>query len=245
MSMMRFTRRLAVTGLAAFALAACGQAGGEDNGGSAGTGDDSGSIAGAALGEMVKGSADAPIEVIEYASWTCPACLDFDQRVMPTIQSEYIDTGKVRFVFREYPTAPVSISVAGFALARCAGEDKYFDVLDELFDRQPGILAIARDGDQVRVALETIAGNHGIAKGAEFEACLNSQDIRRAIGDRIDLGEQKGVNSTPTIFVNGERLEGFEWRNPEGMAAILDEALGVGPEAADEPLEEPVTESAE
>ena len=241
--MMRFTRRLAVTGLAAFALAACGSAGGEDNGGS--TGGDSGSIAGAALGDMVKGSANAPVEVIEYASWTCPACLDFEQRVMPTIQNEYIDTGKVRFVFREFPTAPASISVAGFALARCAGEDKYFDVLDELFERQQGILAIARDGDQVRVALETIAGNHGISAGAEFEACLNSQEIRRAIGDKINLGESSGVGSTPTVFVNGELLIGFEWRNPEGMAAILDEALGVEPETADAPREEPTAEPAE
>ncbi|MEM1087140.1 MAG: thioredoxin domain-containing protein [Pseudomonadota bacterium] len=243
--MMRFTRRLAVTGLAAFALAACGSAGSDDNG--SGTSADSGSIAGAALGEMVKGSADATVEVIEYASWTCPACLDFEQRVMPTVNEDYIATGKVRFVFREFPTAPVSISVAGFALARCAGEEKYFDVLDELFERQPGILAIARDGDQVRVALETIASNHGIAKGAEFEACLNSQEIRRAIGEKIDLGEQNGVSSTPTVFVNGEKLEGFEWRTGEGMAAVLDAALGVEPEAETEETvtEEPATEPAE
>lgn len=234
--MMRYTRRLAITGLAALALAACGQAGSEDSGDSA-TG--STSVEGAALGDMVKGSADATVEVVEYASWTCPACLDFHTRVMPTINEDYVETGKVRFVFREFPTAPQSIAVAGFALARCAGEDKYFEVLDELFERQPGILAIARNGDQVRVALETIASNHGISAGAAFEACLASQDIRRAIGDQINLGEQSGVSATPTVFVNGERLEGFEWRNPEGMAAILDEALGVDAEAEDAATEEP------
>ena len=228
--MIRMSRRFAVAGFAALALAACGQAGGEDNGGTS-TGS-TGSIEGAALGDMMKGNADAIVEVIEYASWTCGACLDFDQRVMPVIQSDYIDTGKVKFIFREFPTAPANISVAGFAVARCAGEDKYFDVIDELFDRQPGILAIARQGDQVRAALAQVASNHGLDEAA-FDACLADQSVRRAIGEKIDMGDQKGVNSTPTLFVNGERLQGFDWRNPEGMRAVLDEALGIEPEAAE------------
>lgn len=225
--MIRISRRFAVAGFAALALAACGPAGGEDTGTPTSGGPDS--IEGAALGDMVKGNADATVEVIEYASWTCGACLDFDQRVMPVIQSDYIDTGKVKFIFREFPTAPANISVAGFAIARCAGEDKYFDVIDELFDRQPGILAIARQGDQVRAALAQVASNHGLDADA-FEACLQDQSVRRAISEKIDMGEQTGVNATPTLFVNGERLQGYDWRNPEGMRAVLDEALGVDPE---------------
>jgi len=230
--MIRMSRRFAVAGFAAFALAACGAAGGEDAGNSSGNA--SGAVTDAALGDMVKGNPDATVEVIEYASWTCGACLDFDQRVMPVIQSEYIDTGKVKFIFREFPTAPANVSVAGFALARCAGEDKYFDVIDELFERQPGILAVVRDGQQVRAALETIASNHGITSTADFEACISDQGIRRAISDQISKGDQKGVNSTPTLFVNGERLDGFDWRNPEGMRAVLDEALGETPASQDD-----------
>jgi protein-disulfide isomerase len=231
--MIRMSRRFAAAGFVAITLAACGPAGGEDNNTTGGTA----SVEGAALGDMVKGDADAPIEIIEYASWTCPACLDFHLNVVPTIQAEYIDTGKARFIFREFPTAPANIAVAGFVLSRCAGEDKYFDVLDELFERQQGILSVARQGDQVRGALEQVASNHGLVGSAQFDACLQDQSIRRAIGDIVDAGSRKGVNSTPTVFVNGERLQGFEWRTADGMRAVLNETLG---ESA--PAEEAATE---
>ena len=238
--MIRMSRRLVAAGFVAITLAACGPAGGEDNNS---TGDGA-SIAGAALGDMVKGDANAPIEIIEYASWTCPACLDFHINVMSVVEDEYIETGKVKFIFREFPTAPANIAVAGFALSRCAGEDKYFDVLDELFERQNGILSVARQGDQVRAALEQVASNHGISGGTKFDDCLQDQSIRRAIGDAVDAGQRTGVNSTPTVFMNGERLEGHDWRRADGMRAILDEALGEGTvvEDASAPAEEAATE---
>jgi len=226
--MIRFTRRLAVTAIAAAALAACGGSNADD------ATTTSGEAGAPALQEMVRGDADAPITIIEYASWTCPACLDFDQRVMPMLKSEYIETGKVKLIFREFPTPPATISVAGFAMARCAGPDKYYDVLDELFEKQTGILSLVRSGGQVKEALVLIGKNHGIADEAAFDACVENTDIRRTIAASISAADAKGVSSTPTIFINGKMAEGYEWRNPEGMKALLEETLNPTAEPAAE-----------
>ncbi len=233
MNMFETARRSVLAALTAFALAGCGSS---DS--SAETSDGAGETS--ALKEMSLGAEDAPVTIVEYASWTCPACLQFHQDVMPVLKSEYIETGKARLVFREFPTPPVNVAVAGFALGRCAGPDTYFDMLDELFDRQQGVLALVRQGGQVRAALYEIANNHGIDSEAQFEACLEDVDIRRAIAASIALGEGQGVNSTPTLFVNGERLDGAEWRYADGMRDILNEALGQpAPSAAIESEETP------
>lgn len=221
MPMIRFPRRLAVTALAAAALTACGGAGSNADDAN----NTSGEAGAPALQEMVRGDADAPITIIEYASWTCPACLDFDQRVMPMLKSEYIETGKVKLIFREFPTPPATIAVAGFAMARCAGPDKYYDVLDELFEKQTGILSLVRSGGEVKEALVLIGKNHGIADEAAFDACVENTDIRRTIAASISAADAQGVTATPTIFVNGVKAEGYEWRNPEGMKALLEETL--------------------
>lgn len=228
MSMKTLTRRTAVFAVSVFAMAACGASGDGPEGGEA------------ALQEITLGSDDAPVTVLEYASWTCPACLQFHTDVVGKLKSEYIETGKVKYVFREFPTAPAEISVAGFAVARCAGEDRYYDVLDELFSRQTAILSLARQGGQVKAALQQVAANNGISDSAEFEACLQNSDIRRAINASVMAGEQDGVSATPTVFLNGEQLEGFGWREWTGMQAVLNEALGedapgAGPAAAEEP----------
>ncbi len=124
MSMLRFSRRGALGALAILALAACGSAsdGGDTPGDSGSSGSD-----GVVLQDVIFGDPDAPVTLIEYASWTCPACLDFHTRVLPTVKTDYIDTGKVRLVFREFPTAPANIAVAGFTLARCTEGDEYYE----------------------------------------------------------------------------------------------------------------------
>ncbi len=219
MKMSQICRRTAMAVIASAALAACSQAGSD-----AETPADT--PASAALQDMVMGNADAPVTIVEYASWTCPACLQFHADTVPTLVSDYVETGKVKYVFREFPTAPANISVAGFAIARCAGPDKYFDVLDELFTRQQGIIAVARQGGQVRAALQQVASNHGVDGEEAFDTCLQNQDVRRAIGASIALGDSSGVNATPTIFLNGQKLEGSAWRYPDGLREVLDAALG-------------------
>ena len=130
MRMLRFTRRGAVMAAAALALAACGSS---SDGGESTKPQSAGPMlqSRSCLQDVIFGDPEAPVTLIEYASWTCPACLDFHSRIMPAIKADYIDTGKVRLVFREFPTAPANITVAGFALARCTDEN-YYDMLDEL-----------------------------------------------------------------------------------------------------------------
>jgi protein-disulfide isomerase len=85
-------------------------------------------------GDIILGSATAPVTIIEYASMTCPHCAHFAEKTLPELQTRYIDTGKVRFIFREFPLDP--LAAGGFMLARCAGKDKYMQVVETLFARQ-------------------------------------------------------------------------------------------------------------
>lgn len=227
------SRRVILSAFAALALAACGNASG-DNG-------DARQTRGDGLPDMVLGDAGAPVELIEYASVTCGACAQFHNEVLPTIKENYIDTGKVRLVFREFPTPPANVAIAGFALARCAGEDRYFDVIDDMFQAQPGILMAARQG-AVGPTLQTIAARHGIEGEEAFQACLTDRDIREDIADVVMSGEEKQVTSTPTLFLQGRRLENnLNSRTVEGLSGLIDaelEALGVAPPASASPAAE-------
>jgi protein-disulfide isomerase len=148
------------------------------------------------LGEQALGKADAPVTLIEYASMTCSHCANFAAKVYPTLKSKYIDAGTVRYVMREFPLDP--LAAAGFMLARCAG-DKYFDVVDALFQTQqkwafvrdplPQLLAVAK---QLGFTQQT------------FDECLANQKVLDGIDWVRQRGAEKfGVNSTPTFFING------------------------------------------
>lgn len=187
------------------------------------------------------GAADAPVTLVEYASLTCGHCKDFHENVLPRIKADYVATGKVRYVFREYPTAPAELALAGFATARCAGEDGYFDVLDDFFANQVGIFESARAGT-VAQTLTDLAGRHGLSE-SEFETCLNDSNVRRAIAASVNLGQSEGVDSTPTLILNGEVLLTPDSRTPDGLAAIIDAAL-TGDVPATEYTEEQIEEAA-
>ena len=220
--MLRLTRRGAIVALATLALSACGSA--SDSSGSAG--DPSGGTDNTiVLQDIIFGDPAAPVTLIEYASWTCPACLDFHSRIMPTVKADYVDTGKVRLVFREFPTPPANVAVAGFALARCTEGDAYYDMLDELFIRQDAILTLARQGGPVVEALKQVASNHGIVGDDAFQACLDSQENRDAIKASIAAARNKNVEATPTLFLNGEMLDNNARISVSTFTAALDEAL--------------------
>ena len=218
--MFRFSRRAALVAFSAIALSACGAA---DSSNAQTSASGSGEIA---LTDIALGNADAPITIVEYASWTCPACLQFHTDVVPMLKSEYVEAGHVKFVFREFPTAPANISVAGFALARCAGEDKFYDVIDDLFAAQNNILDLARSGGDIEGAMRTLASSYGI-EGDGFTECLSNQDVTYAISESVMKGDSQGVNSTPTVFLNGEKLQGYDWRTADGMKALLNSKLGL------------------
>ena len=216
--MYRFSRRAAVAAFAAVSLVGCGAA---DTSTAQGAAQGEGGLA---LTDITLGNDDAAITIVEYASWTCPACLQFHNDVIPMLKADYVETGQVKFVFREFPTPPANLSAAGFALARCAGEDNYYNVIDDLFSAQTNILNLVRSGGDVEGALRNVASSYGIT-GDGFGECLANREVIYAINDSIDKGESQGVNSTPTVFLNGEKLQGFDWRSAEGMKTLLDAKL--------------------
>lgn len=156
------------------------------------------------LGDVVLGAADSPVTIIEYASMTCPHCAEFHKTVYPKIKSEYIDTNKVRFIFREFPLDIKA--AAGAMLARCVGKDdpkKYHAIVDILFATQNDWVLKDTSKELLRVAKQT-----GMSDEA-FNACLANQSMLDAMKKAQDTAYEKfKVDSTPTFFVNGSKLKG-------------------------------------
>jgi protein-disulfide isomerase len=153
------------------------------------------------LGDVVMGSPDAPVTIVEYASMTCPHCAQFQAKTFPKLKERYIDTGKVRYIFREFPLDP--LAAGAFMLARCADKDKYFSIIDLFFGTQ-------RDW----VVPNPLQPMFNIAKQAgyneeTFNACLKNQQILDGIQNvRDHAAKALNVESTPTFFINGKRVVG-------------------------------------
>ncbi len=158
-------------------------------------------LAPGALPEKSFGAEDAPVTIIEYASLTCPHCRTFHVEVWPAFKEKYVDTGQVRFIMREFPFDPRS--TAGFMLARCSGDDKWYATIDLLYRTQES-WARASEGS---AALKSVMGMTGMDE-ATFEACVQDQELQEQIGAVAETGQGFGVDSTPTFFVNGEIHKG-------------------------------------
>ena len=183
------TRRFVPVLVAAGLLAACGQGGGGTK-----VADD----------EMVMGKADAPVTVIEYASITCSHCAAFNEETFPAFKAKYIDTGQVRYVFREFLTGPVPVAAAGFMIARCAGPDKYFGVIDSLFHSQ---MEMFQSGDP-RSVLFRVGQSAGMTD-EQIKTCVGDEAAAQALQARVD----KAINvdkiaATPTFLIGDQKLEG-------------------------------------
>lgn len=166
--------------------------------------------------DMSLGSPDAKIQVIEYASASCPHCARWNRDIFPVFRARYVDTGKVRYTLKEYLTEPQAIAAAGFLLARCAGKERYFPVLDAVFRSQDEMV---QTGD-VRAVLARIAKAPGGLTEAQLDACMRDTAAETALASRADrhLHTDK-VTATPTFIINGRRVEG-EMTMPELDAAI-------------------------
>lgn len=154
-----------------------------------------------ALPDIWLGKADAPLTIIEYASMTCSHCADFHAKTYPLLKKDYIDTGKARFVLREFPLD--ALAAAAFMLARCAG-DKREAVVDLLFSQQRNWAFVDKPLD----AMQNTVKQAGIGAD-EFKKCLDNKELyQNVLKVRQRAADKFGVDSTPTFFFNGARHKG-------------------------------------
>ncbi|MEI7871489.1 MAG: DsbA family protein [Alphaproteobacteria bacterium] len=152
-------------------------------------------------GDHVLGDPKAPITIIEYASLTCSHCAHFHTQILPDLKKKWIDTGKVKLVYRDYPLDQIAVKAA--QIAECAGNDKYFGVIDIIFRGQPqwatGADPIAELSKPLRIA--------GLGE-AEIKACLANDAMMAPVLNDYRSGEALGVNATPTLFIGGKLYRG-------------------------------------
>lgn len=193
-------RRPFLLGGAALVLAGCGGA------------------RGPAEGDMALGAPDgAKVTVVEYASVTCHVCAAWQEEVWPAFKAKYVDTNQIRYVFREIPTPPVEVATAGFLLARCAGEDRYFDVVHEM-------LASVKSWDAgvpPRQTLLQVANGVGLSP-EQFQQCITDEGAITALEQRVQAANAKGVTGTPTFMVNDVIVND---RTLAGLSGAIDAAL--------------------
>ena len=168
--------------------------------------------------EMAVGAEDAPVTVIEYASFTCPHCASFHEDVYPQIKANYIDTGQVRFIHREVYFDRFGLWAT--MVARCAGPDRYFAVVDRIYGTQREWV----QGEPATVAenLRRIGRSVGLGE-AELEACLTDGDMAQALIDRYEGHQaEHNVTGTPSFIIDGEMYSNMSYAS---FAEILDERL--------------------
>jgi len=168
----------------------------------------------AMLADRSLGNPAAKVTVIEYASLTCPHCAAFENTTFPVFKTRYVDTGKVRYTYRDFPLDQLAVRAA--MMARCADPDQYFGFIRVLFKQQDDWAAT----QDPMAALERIGLLGGMTK-PQFESCMQNKDLLDGILKvRLDAEKNLKVDSTPTFFVNGTKYEGD--MSIEDFAKILD-----------------------
>jgi len=176
--------------------------------------------------DIVLGDANAPVTLIEYASATCPHCAEFHEAVFEQLKTNYIDTGKLKYVFREYPTAPAPVAVAGFQLARCGGAsaDQYFTRLGELFRQQRAMFA-SGTMEGVRQKFIEIGGAAGLSEQQVVD-CITDEAGAERIRRIVEAGNREfNITGTPTLILNGTKLEDPSAVTYEGLSRLIDAEL--------------------
>jgi protein-disulfide isomerase len=202
---------LGASALALLGLSACDGANGQ---------------AGANPDDMALGDANAPVTLIEYASVTCSHCRDFHETVWGPLKTNYINTGKVRFVFREFPTPPAQVAVAGFQVARCGGasSEQYFTRVGVLFEQQRAIFA-SGSMEGVRQKLVEIGAGAGLSEQQVME-CITDEAGADRIRRTVEAANRDfEITGTPTLILNGEKLTGADAVTYEGLSRLIDAAI--------------------
>ncbi len=172
------------------------------------------------LPEMALGRADAPVTIVQYASLTCPHCRAFHKTTFPDFKREYIDTGKVRYVLREFPIGKTSGN-ATIAL-RCAKPEKYFELYGKYLEQQPSWVS-----QEVRLdPIFAVAQQVGVTR-TEFDACLKNQGMIEALKWVKDRGRTLGIIGTPNFFVNGKLVKSV--LTMQEIRALVGPLLGTRP----------------
>lgn len=163
--------------------------------------------------DRVLGRADAPITIIEYASFTCSHCADFANTVLPELKARYIDTGKAKLIFRDLPTPPLQVANAAAALGRCAAPSKFFDMASQLMANQASAFA----SGAVQNWLYSAIGTTGRTE-QELQTCMRLPATAEGLARDTSAALAAGVDSTPSLFVNGRRVEDHSL---QGMVAAI------------------------
>ena len=167
--------------------------------------------------DIILGKAEAPLTIVEYASLTCPHCAAFDAETMPRLKAEYIDTGKVRYVYRDFPLDRLALTAS--VVARCAGRERFFGFVEAFFASQQ---TWARAQNPVE-ALGRIARQGGMGD-SEFDACVKDQAaLDKVLAQRLEAEKTYKIQSTPTLLIQGDRYSGA--LRFEELKRVLDSML--------------------
>ena len=174
--------------------------------------------AAASAEDMTLGDPGAKVKLVEYASTTCSHCAAFNETTFPAFKAKYIDTGKVHYTLKEFLTPPEQVAAAGFLIARCAGKDKYFTVVDALFRGQQEMF---QSGD-MRGGLLRVAQSAGMTE-EQFNACVQDEDALKSLNTRVEKAiRQDGISATPTFVVNGKKIKEGDITMAELDAAVAE-----------------------
>jgi len=172
--------------------------------------------------DMSLGNPKAKVQVIEYASLSCPHCAHFNETIFAPFKTKWVDTGKARYTLKEMLTPPQQVAAAGFLMARCVAPAKYFKVVDEVFRSQP-----RWENGKIKAVFLEIGAANGLTE-AQFNACLTDEKAQDALNARAQrAAEVDGVNSTPTLFINGKQIDPLP-QTPAEMDAAIAQALKTG-----------------
>ena len=185
------------------------------------------------IGDVVLGNKDAKVELVEYAALTCHVCRDFAKQIFPRLKATYIDTGKIKYIYRDYPleAGPDGKAGDGFgvvlaSVARCKGADKFYEIVDDVFGNQGDLLDAAREGKALPLVAD-IATRHGMTLD-EMRTCIDFQpELRASIKkSRNDGGDKYKITGTPTIIVDEVKIDDHSWEN---LSKIIEAKLNGTP----------------
>ena len=175
-------------------------------------------------GDSFVGPADAKVTVIEYGAPTCPGCKAWHDQNWARLKAGYIDSNKIKFVFREFPSHNPPVDAAIFSIARCVGQGEWFAVIDKAFEKQMDIERSAQRGEATQAMIDL--GKDFRLSSEQVESCIRDPKNIGRVQQSQEEGFARGVNSTPTFFINDREVQDASY---EGMSAEIDALLGAIP----------------